>query len=534
MLKDLGDGNFFSGPLDRIHVQEARFTEGTVNLGQSPQSRKEEEMKKMKKFFAMFLALAMVLGMSVTTLAEGTAKITISNVPEGATIKWEKIAEAEPTTPLGWKLVNGIELSNDITIEELAEVAGGNTNAESGTINSNAKVAEAIEKIALNKTLDTGSTEIAGVTPGLYVIEVKQTGYTFTRMLAYVAWNEENTAAVDVTNVQAKGAMDQVNKAITAVTDGEDHTSVTAGDVVPFTVTAKYPYLAQTIENPTFVITDTVAGGTIQGTPVVTIGGTTAGTDVTVVVSDDGSGFTATFAYNIANASKDVVITYDVVVAEGINPLENKVSSSISSLTGGDPNVTEALVISPKVEAVVEKVNEDGEPLEGAEFTLYVKTPQAEATYVLTSEGVIVPIAELGDATAQQYVSVVGEPATTTLDRGKATAKFVGLDAGKEYWVAETKAPSGYKLNNAAKKLEGAAVTAGTAVKETIDGKEVMVTRNTKVSDFTVAGGPVVNTTLSALPSTGGIGTTIFTVGGCAIMIIAAGLYFSLRRKTVK
>lgn len=90
MLKDLGDGNFFSGPLDRIHVQEARFTEGTVNLGQSPQSRKEEEMKKMKKFFAMFLALAMVLGMSVTTLAEGTAKITISNVPEGATIKWEK------------------------------------------------------------------------------------------------------------------------------------------------------------------------------------------------------------------------------------------------------------------------------------------------------------------------------------------------------------------------------------------------------------------------------------------------------------
>ncbi len=492
-------------------------------------------MKKMKKFFAMFLALAMVLGMSVTTLAEGTAKITISNVPEGATIKWEKIAEAEPTTPLGWKLVEGIELSNDITIEELADVAGGNTNAESGTINTNAKVAKAIEEIELSNELTTGSSEITGVTPGLYVIEVKQTGYTFTRMLAYVAWNEDNTGAVDVTNVQAKGAMDQVNKAITAVTDGEDHTSVTAGDVVPFTVTAKYPYLAQTIENPTFVITDTVAGGTIQGTPVVTIGGTTAsGTDVTVAVSDDRSGFTATFAYNIANASKDVVITYDVVVAEGTDPLENKVSSSISSLTGGDPNVTEALVISPKVEAVVEKVNEDGEPLEGAEFTLYVKTPEEKAAYVLTSEGVIVPIAELGDATAQEYVSVVGEPATTTLDRGKATAKFVGLDAGKEYWVAETKAPSGYKLNNAAKKLEGAAVTAGTAVKETIDGKEVMVTRNTKVSDFTVAGGPVVNTTLSALPSTGGIGTTIFTVGGCAIMIIAAGLYFSLRRKTVK
>ena len=50
MLNNLGDGNCFSGPLDRIHVQEAQQTEGTVNLGQSPQERKEEEMKKMKEY----------------------------------------------------------------------------------------------------------------------------------------------------------------------------------------------------------------------------------------------------------------------------------------------------------------------------------------------------------------------------------------------------------------------------------------------------------------------------------------------------
>ena len=39
------------------------------------------------------------------------------------------------------------------------------------------------------------------------------------------------------------------------------------------------------------------------------------------------------------------------------------------------------------------------------------------------------------------------------------------------------------------------------------------------------------NTKLSELPSTGGIGTTIFTIGGCIIMIIAAGLFFASRRK---
>ncbi len=492
-------------------------------------------MKKMKKFFAMFLALAMVLGMSVTTFAESTAKIKIDNLPTGATVKWEKIAEAEPTTPLGWKMVDGITLPTGITLDALAENASGNVNAAEGSINSNEKVAQAIKDINLTHTLDAGATEITGVTPGLYVIEANLTGYTFTRMLAYVAWNEDNTAAVDVTNVQAKGAPDQVNKVITAVPNGEDHTSVTEGDVVPFTVTAQYPYLAQTIENPTFVITDTVKGGTIQGTPTVMIGTTQAtDNDVTIEVEDDGTGFTVTFKYNIENASKDVSITYNVVVASGTAPLENNVSSSISSITGGDPTTTEAIVISPKVEAVVEKVNEAGEPLADAEFTLYVKTPENEATHVLTADGVIVLKADIGDAEASEFVSVFGEPATTTLDGEKATAKFVGLDAQKEYWIAETKAPNGYKLNNAAKKLEGAVVTSGTAQKETIDGKEVMVTRNIKTSDFTVTGGPVINTTLSALPSTGGIGTTIFTVGGCAIMIIAAGLYFSLRRKAAK
>ena len=41
----------------------------------------------------------------------------------------------------------------------------------------------------------------------------------------------------------------------------------------------------------------------------------------------------------------------------------------------------------------------------------------------------------------------------------------------------------------------------------------------------------VVNTQISSLPSTGGIGTTIFTIVGCGIMIAAAGLFFASRRK---
>ena len=41
----------------------------------------------------------------------------------------------------------------------------------------------------------------------------------------------------------------------------------------------------------------------------------------------------------------------------------------------------------------------------------------------------------------------------------------------------------------------------------------------------------IVNNKLTSLPSTGGIGTTIFTIGGCAIMIAAAFLFFASRKK---
>ena len=41
----------------------------------------------------------------------------------------------------------------------------------------------------------------------------------------------------------------------------------------------------------------------------------------------------------------------------------------------------------------------------------------------------------------------------------------------------------------------------------------------------------ILNTKITELPSTGGIGTTIFTIVGCGIMIAAAALFFASRRK---
>ena len=100
----------------------------------------------------------------------------------------------------------------------------------------------------------------------------------------------------------------------------------------------------------------------------------------------------------------------------------------------------------------------------------------------------------------------------TTGDDGKATVK--GLDLGT-YYFKEVVAPDGYSIN--------ATDVFGTITKT--DNEGVV----TVIGDATMT-----DTKLSSLPSTGGIGTTIFTVGGCAIMIAAAGLFFASRRKESK
>ncbi len=85
-----------------------------------------------------------------------------------------------------------------------------------------------------------------------------------------------------------------------------------------------------------------------------------------------------------------------------------------------------------------------------------------------------------------------------------------------DYYFEEVEAPLDYSINANDAKV--------TITKENTTAEAVLDPAETSMTD----------TRLASLPSTGGIGTTIFTIGGCLIMIVAAGLFFATRRKAEK
>ena len=157
-----------------------------------------------------------------------------------------------------------------------------------------------------------------------------------------------------------------------------------------------------------------------------------------------------------------------------------------------------------------EKTDESKKLLAGAEFELYAsETGNDKISLVAAGENTYRLATEEEKAEAGLISAKILTNATS-----KITVK--GLDANTTYWLDETKAPEGYN------KLSG-------RVEVQIQGVNLSTSMTGTQWVAENGGIQVTNKTGALLPSTGGIGTTIFYAAG--IVLMAGAVFFVVRRK---
>lgn len=468
-------------------------------------------MKKMRKILAVALALAMVMGMTMMASAatKTTATITVNNADK-ATLTYAQVIKADRTTKTGWNFVND-------NVAEAYINAYGVSDAQSAIeaviANTDAgKLGKAQANAAAYVTFDTMTNPQTVSNAGVYLVRATETGYTYNLMAAYVGFGkvvitseEDGTTTtydypslVDAT-LNAKKSPVEVTK---AVADSDNVT--TTGAILTYTVSTYVPYIEPTATDKTFFVYDELTGAEYTADAVTMTLDGVALTGYSVAINDDNNGFSCDFSGLIndanSNANKPLVITYSVKVTSANDTVTNKAEAGHEggSEYGSDEIKTyEGNITLTKTDA------SDATPLAGAGFEVRKDSTTSDAlTFEMLSTGVY------------KYDPEGTVTEVVTDANGNVVVK--GLNVGT-YYFKEVTAPEGYSVN------ETDAVATLEVTEET--GKaSASLTATTSMTD----------TKLSALPGTGGIGTTIFTIAGCAIMIAAAGLFFASRKKEQK
>ena len=194
----------------------------------------------------------------------------------------------------------------------------------------------------------------------------------------------------------------------------------------------------------------------------------------------------------------------DAVISGSTNDNEAYLSYKDTTNTDKETTPSETKTNTFKFQLVKTKV--DNTVLDGAQFKLYDAATGGNV------------ISFIKESATEYRVAVAGESGTVdTIDAGNVVIK--GLDTAI-YYLEETKAPNGYnKLSSRVEvKIDAANLTANMIGTTTWDN----------------GGVHVVNESGSLLPSTGGIGTTIFYILGSVLVLLAVVLLVTKKRMKVK
>ncbi|MCC8106946.1 MAG: SpaH/EbpB family LPXTG-anchored major pilin [Clostridiales bacterium] len=450
------------------------------------------------------------------------------------------------------------------------EVLSGQSKDSTGAVALAETAAKMLSTATAKNTSSSGTLTVSET--GYYLIVETLHGndnvYLSTKYLLVAVDGDES--------VEIKTSVPTVTKKIVSEhnSETEDANTVAIDDVVTYKLEATIPSYDDKATNITFQLVDTLSGGlTFGSVSSIAIGSTTytvggennncsSWIDTSSIPSTGGGGsFTITIPSDIVvkNGEATVTVIFTATLNDGANVGEegnpNSVHLVYSNNYYGDGSSSkttteEDTVITYTGLITIKKVSSDGNSaLTGAEFDIY-KVVESGTTGATT----LTVAADQGETDAdnneisEKTVYVVKVDSITTGTDGTASAK--GLDIGT-YYAVETKAPEGYSLDDTPVKIE--LTEESTAL--TLDGNG---DASSTVEDFKYEGGSTANSnTISnykvtwktnnntnaveientagmTLPGTGGMGTTLFTFGGLALVILAAVMFIVYTKKQRK
>lgn len=472
-------------------------------------------MKHARKLTSLLLALVMVFALAVTVAAEGatgttgTGSITVDNPIEGQNYTAYKIFDV---------VYDGAKKNYSYTIKDTSEwyqtvssYTTGLTLNKVGDTTSNTYVVTTTDAFspaafadALKKALDADSTAFNGTS-----LTRNGTQATATvNELGYYFVTSTNGALCNLTTTDPHITIHDKNDMPFEKTAPE--TSVEVGQTVNYTIKGKVPDYTG-FKTYTYLITDTMSNGlTFKKDVKVTVDGTDVTTACTPTydVEKNANKFTVSIPVKSYPIGKEILVTYSAVVNENavavVSTNEAKLTYSNNPTTGEtkDSQPQKKEVYSAKI--VIDKFEtgkQDTVKLEGAEFVLY-KEETIENTKTTKYY-------KWNDTDQKVEWVTTQADATTVRTDNKGAASFKGLADGT-YQLVETKAPAGYNQLTGPQEVKVAGSTTDTT-KLSVEAK-------------------VANSAGTLLPSTGGMGTTIFYVLG-AVLVVGAGVLLVTKKR---
>ncbi|MBS5923143.1 MAG: isopeptide-forming domain-containing fimbrial protein [Clostridium perfringens] len=529
-----------------------------------------KKMISLLAVFAMFLSFGSPLTSKVVKAAgqapsaNDKALGTVNNVEEGSTVTAYQIVKGNYNKDgfTGYTVVNDQVKINDPTKPTSEEIIN---------ISKNADVLNSLTKVNMN---GNGTTYTADLSAGYWLVlvtpkEGNQTVYNPMLLGIYYSVSGSNNSmqqgTVDANSnwtlngekAYAKSSKPTIKKEIENPRSNNAKGSDQAvGQSFNFKITSTIPSYSKEYTNVKYILTDKLSEGLDYNDDSinVTVNGQVVqkGNDTFTFTEKDSQNIELNFNsdYILKHPGEEVVIKYsaklndkatynfdpntnDVTLEYSNSPDINKEGTKINDRTyqytfGIDANLFGNRQDKKKTTSEVIKTDENGKVTnikreEQEELGNKVEGPLPGAEFKLTPKN-----------------GTPGEVLTATSDEN-GRLKFTGLATG-EYELVETKAPEGYALNNTPQKVK---ITATYNPEGTLKSYSITINdQNTstytatyeqdgsikEIKDDTKTS-IIKNTKLSQLPSTGGMGTYIFTFVGVTLMAGAIGSHFLFGKK---